>query len=63
MQKEDAEDGASANISESIFSLFLELANSRVTWIIRLKPQADKNSTYYWAFRAELQYKDWRLAS
>ena len=45
-QKCDAENELGANIREKIFSLFLNLSNSRVILIIKLKAQADENSTY-----------------
>ena len=46
VQRGDIKTNSNINVGDKIFSLFLELSDSRVTLIIRLKPRIDKNSTY-----------------
>ena len=46
---------------ETILSLFLGIPNSQITSIIRLKPRAEKNSSYVQASNAAAEFKDRRL--
>ena len=55
----DLERGIDAG--ETILSLFLGIPNSRVTSIIRLKPRAEKNSSYARAVQTAVEFKDKRM--
>ena len=45
-QKGDVDDDSDSNVRGKIFSLFLNLANSRFILIIKLKAQEEETSTY-----------------
>ena len=61
VQKCDIDDLTDEDAGEKIFRLFLDLPNSRVTSIIRLKSRTWKNSTYRQASETELEYRGRRL--
>ena len=58
IQKCDIDELSDVDVGEQIFSLFLNLPNSRITSIIRLKSCTRQNSTYKQASRTELEYRD-----
>ena len=61
VQLRDVDVKRGIDVGETIFSLFLEIPNSRLTSIIRLEPRVGKNSTYYQASRTAAEFKDRRL--
>ena len=61
VQRGDVKNNSDMNAGDKIFSLFLELSDSRVKVIIRLTPCTDKNSTYVQVSQMKMQYAGRRL--
>ena len=61
VQKCDVNELTDVDAGEKIFRLFLNLPNSRIMLIIRLKSRTWQTSTYKQASRIELEYRDRRL--
>ena len=60
-QKCNADVELDTNAGEKIFSLFLNLSNSRITSIVKLKAQAEENSTYVQSSQLDLKCKDRKI--
>ena len=60
-QKCNVDNESGTNIREIIFSLFLNLSNSRITSIVKLKAQAEENSTYVQSSQLDLKCKDRKI--
>ena len=58
VQRCDIDDSTDVDVGERIFSLFLNLPNSRIMSIIRLKSHTQQNSTYMQASYTEFDYRD-----
>ena len=61
VQKGDVEDLTSEHTGDTIFSLSLQLENSQVTSIIKLKRRTTRNSAYLQASETESLYLDRRI--